>query len=117
MDEYYTLTFFGYPDAGKYIVEDLQQFMCPEHYETIEDARLVAEYWMRYGFFRSVRCDKRAESLDGAHNSIEHGVFYAQKLDGKVAWRDWLKPASETLYTETTHEVVWKFESTLRGGR
>ena len=107
MDEYYTLTFFGYPDTGKYIIEDLQQFMCPEHYETIEDARLVAEYWMRYGFFRSVRCDKRAESLDGAHNSIEHGVFYAQKLDGKIAWKE---QTGEITYTDMTHEVVWRGE-------
>ncbi len=110
MNEYYTLTFFGYPDAGKYIIEDLQQFMCPEHYETIEDARLVAEYWMRYGFFRAVRCDKRAESLDGAHSLTEYGAFYAQKLYGKVAWKDRRNPASETVYTEMTHEVVWRGE-------
>lgn len=116
MDEYYTLMFFGYPDAGKYIIEDLQQFMCPEHYDTIDGARLVAEYWMRYGFFRAVRCDKRAESArnltESARNLTEYGVFYAQKLDGKIAWRE---QTGETVYTETTHAVAWKFESTLRG--
>ena len=100
MDEYYRLTFFGYPDAGKYVVEDLQQFVCPEHYDTIYDARLVAEYWMRYGFFRAVRCDKRTESFDDAHSLTEYGVFYAQKLDGKIAWRE---KTGETVYTETTH--------------
>lgn len=115
MDEYYSLTFFGYPDAGKYIIEDLQQFVCPEHYDTIDDARLVAEYWMRYGFFRAVRCDRQVESFDAAHNLTEHGVFYGQKLDGKIAWRDWRKPTGETVYTEMTHAVVWKFE--LRGNQ
>ena len=87
MDEYYILKFFAFADRGPYIIEDLQEFTCPQHYDTEDDARFVAEYWMRYGFFRSVCCNKRTEALDGTSLIASELAFYAQKLDGDVVWR------------------------------
>lgn len=87
MDTYYTLKFFAYADRGRYIVEDLQEFACPQHYDTVADAKFVAEYWMRYGFFRSVRCDRRTEVLDGEYPMTSEVAFYGQKLDGEIVWR------------------------------
>lgn len=107
MDEYYTLKFFAYADFGRYIVEDLQEFACPQHYDTIDDARFVAEYWMSYGFFRSVRCDKRVESLDVSLPSTSEFAFYGQKLDGEIVWKE---RTGDVTYTEMTHSVVWRGE-------
>ena len=42
---------------------------------------------MRYGFFRSVRCDKRTEELDREFPIVGEPVFYGQKLDGDIVWR------------------------------
>ena len=88
MDEYYTLKFFAYADLGRYIIEDLQEFDCPQHYDTADDARFVAKYWMRYGFFRSVRCDKRVEAIDGSSLISSEVAFYGQKLDGEIVWKE-----------------------------
>lgn len=84
-DVYFVVKFFAYADRGPYSIADLQEFECPQHYDTEDDARFVAEYWMHYGFFRSVRCDKRVEASNGLTTC--EAVFYAQKLDGDIAWR------------------------------
>lgn len=88
MDEYYGLKFFAFADFGRYIIKGLQEFDCPQHYDTLDDARFVAEYWMRYGFFRSVRCDKRAEAIDGSSLILSEVAFYGQKLDGEIVWKE-----------------------------
>lgn len=106
-DRYYKLTFFACPNPGEYPQEDLQEFVCPQNYDTIDDARFVAEYWMRYGFFRSVRCDKRVESLDASLPVTSEFAFYGQKLDGKIVWKEL---AGDVTYTEMTHSVVWRGE-------
>lgn len=56
VDAYFVVKFFAFADLGRYIVEGLQEFACPQHYDTVEDAKFVEEYWVRYGFFRCVRC-------------------------------------------------------------
>jgi hypothetical protein len=68
-DKYYKLSFFAYPNPGEYPQEDLQAFICPQDYDTIDGARLAAEYWMgRYGLTKS-------------------GVFIGQRVGNKVLWK------------------------------
>ena len=89
-DKYYKLTFFASPNPGEYPQEDLQAFLCPQNYDTIGDARVVAEYWVGRSMFDCVRCDEYCEDSYGRGNYdlSKSGVFIGQNIDGEVVWKE-----------------------------
>lgn len=90
-DKYYKLIFFASDKLGKYPQEELQAFVCPQDYDTIDDARVVAEYWMGRNMFDCVRCDEYCEDSYGMGNYglRKSGVFIGQNVDGEVVWKEW----------------------------
>lgn len=89
-DKYYKLNFFASNKLGEYPQEELQQFVCPQGYDTIDDARLVAEYWMGRNMFDCVRCDEYSEDPYGMgrYDLRKSGVFIGQNVDGKIVWKE-----------------------------
>jgi hypothetical protein len=89
-DKYYKLNFFAGVKLGEYPQEELQAFVCPENYDTIGDARVVAEYWMGRSMFDCVRCDEYREDFYGMgrYKLTKSGVFIGQNVDGKIVWRE-----------------------------
>lgn len=89
-DKYYKLNFFASDKLGKYPQEELQEFVCPQNYDTIDDARVVAEYWMGRNMFDCVRCDEYCEDSYGRVNYDlrKSGVFIGQNVDGKIVWKE-----------------------------
>jgi hypothetical protein len=89
-DKYYKLTFFASTTPGEYPQEDLQEFVCPQEYDTIDDARLVAGYWMGRRMFDCVRCDEYCEDSYGMgrYYLTKSGVFSGQNVYGKIVWRE-----------------------------
>ncbi len=88
-DKYYKLTFFACPNPGEYPQEELQAFVCPQDYDTIDDAKLIAEYWMRLDVFACVRCDEYCEDPYGRGNYDlrKSGVFIGQRVGDGVYWK------------------------------
>lgn len=89
-DKYYKLNFFASDKLGEYPQEELQGFVCPQHYDTIDDARLIAEYWMGRSMFDCVRCDECCEDSYGMgrYHIRRAGVFIGQNIDGKIVWKE-----------------------------
>lgn len=90
-DKYYKLTFFASDKLGEYPQEELQDFVCPQNYDTIDDARLIAEYWMRLDAFACVRCDEYCEDAYGMgrYALSKSGVFIGQRVGDRVHWKNW----------------------------
>lgn len=88
-DKYYKLIFFACLNPGEYPQEELQAFVCPQDYDTIDDARLIAEYWMRHDAFACVRCDEyRGDPYGmGRYALSKSGVFIGQRVGDKVFWK------------------------------
>ena len=89
-DKYYKLNIFAIDKLGKYPQEELQAFVCPQDYDTIDSARFVAEYWMGRNMFDCVRCDEYCEDSYGRGNYDlrKSGVFIGQNVDGKIVWME-----------------------------
>ena len=73
-DKIYKLTFFATNksidkqrliDAGfedwEYV---MPTFIYPDEFHSIEKARIVAKFWMSFGFFDSCRCDCTTNNLE-----------------------------------------------------
>lgn len=88
-DKYYKLNFFASDKLGEYLQKELQAFVCPQDYDTIDSARFVAGYWMGRNMFDCVRCDEYCEDSYGRGNSDlrKSGVFIGQRVGDKVFWR------------------------------
>ena len=90
-DRYYKLTFFAGAKLGEYPQKELQAFVCPQDYDTLDDARVVAEYWMGRSMFDCVRCDEYCEDSYGRgnYNLNKSGVFIGQRVGDRVHWKSW----------------------------
>lgn len=88
-DKYYKLAFFASANPGEDPQGELQAFICPQNYDTIDDARLVAEYWLRRNAFDRVRCDEYCEDSYGMgrYSLTKSGVFVGQRVGDKVFWK------------------------------
>lgn len=52
MDRYYTLEFFIIPAPDGLP----SNFLYPAHFDSVESAKIAAEYWLGSGAFKAVKC-------------------------------------------------------------
>lgn len=74
MDEYYMLQFFKFVDDGSGDTP-LPTFEYPAHFDTADDAKKFAEFWMHFGFFDACRCDKHIDPVFQFSGELKAGVF------------------------------------------
>ena len=80
MDEYYMLQFFKFVDDNSGD-RPLPTFQYPAHFDTLDDAKAFAEFWMSFGFFDACRCDKHIDPILQFSGELKAGVFVLDKKE------------------------------------
>lgn len=80
MDEYYMLQFFKFVDDNSGD-EPLPTFQYPAHFDTQDDAKAFAEFWMSFGFFDACRCDKHIDPIFQFSGELKCGIFILDRKE------------------------------------